>query len=332
MTEIVPAVESDLAQRAERINQATRRFAGRARSPRTIAAYDSDWATFAAWCATHGRSSLPAEPMTIADYISDLAEGISFERPFKPSTINRVVASIAVYHRTAGFDPPPTRFAPVPDTLDGIKKTLGVAPSPKAAATTPIVVQLIADLDASNPEQARDRALILIGFAGAFRRSELVSLDLADFVTVPDGLRVTLRRSKTDQAGEGTEVGLTYGSKPSTCPVRAWIAWRSHLLDQGHTDGPAFRAVSRSGNIAAGRMAATTVRNIIRRRAEGVVEDPESFSAHSLRSGMATQAAKNGANDREIMRQGRWSSRTTLDRYVRAGRLFEDNVSKKLGL
>lgn len=332
MTEIAIVTESDLAQRAERISEATRSYVADSRSPRTIAAYDSDWTTFAAWCKANGRTALPAEPMTIADYISDLADGVTFERPFKISTIMRALASISVYHRTAGIDPPPTRFAPVPDTLKGIRRRHGIAPNRKAAAVTSIIVQLVADLDLGEPDQARDRALILVGFAGAFRRSELVSLDIPDIAVTDDGLLITLRRSKTDQEAAGSLVAILYGSKPATCPVRAWIAWRAHLAEKDITDGPAFRAISRSGRIASGRMSATTVRNIIRRRAAGVVDDPESLSAHSLRAGMATQAAKNGASDRQIMRQGRWKSRSTLDGYVRAGRMFEDNVAGKLGL
>lgn len=192
-------------------------------------------ADFRAWCATQHPplEALPAQLMTVALYLAALADVRT------PSTIRRRMDSISVVHQLAGFDSP-TGDAAVQAVWKGIRRTHGTAPAKKKAARTKVIATLVAPLGGSLGE-VRDRARLLIGFAGALRRSELVALDVTDVTEDDDGLVVTIRRSKGDQEAHGELRGLPYGSCPATCPVRAWRAW---LDASGITDGAAFRAVT----------------------------------------------------------------------------------------
>jgi integrase len=193
----------------------------------------------------------------------------------------------------------------------------------------------------------RDRALLLIGFAGALRRSELVALDVEDISEDENGLRLRLRRSKTDQEGSSRVVGVPYGSHPATCPVRAWRAWRDHLgegelaFDEAKEDwtfvprppvGPAFRAIRWPGYVSSRRLSDRAVADIIKRRAQAAGLDPALFSGHSLRAGFATEAYAQGVPELAIMRHGRWRSAATMRGYVEEGSLWNDNAAARLGL
>jgi integrase len=175
----------------------------------------------------------------------------------------------------------------------------------------------------------RDRALILLGFAGAFRRSELVGLDVEDCVFGKDGLTVTLRRSKTDQTGEGRKIGIPYGSNPDTCPVRNVQAW---LEIAGATAGPLFRSINRHGQVQAGRLSGIDVARVVKKLAERAGLDAGKYAGHSLRAGHATAAAIAGASERSIMRQTGHRSVQMVRRYIRDGSLFRENSAGKLGL
>lgn len=175
----------------------------------------------------------------------------------------------------------------------------------------------------------RDRALLLIGFAGGFRRSELVALDVADIVVTRDGLVVTIRRSKTDQEGEGRKIGVPYGSNPITCPVRAL----QDLLQQcGYSEGPLFRPINRHGNMASIRLSGAAVADVVKRYIEAAGLDASDFSGHSLRSGLATSAAMAGASERSIMDQTGHRSLNMVRRYIRDGSLFRENAVTMVGL
>jgi len=304
-------------------------FARRARSANTRRAYDSDWALFVRWCGDHGLQPLPADPGTLRDYVGELA---AVGR--KPSTITRHVASIAVVHRRAGHVPPPTADPLFRETLSGIRKTLGTAPTKKTPAELTVLQAMIAATPVTDddgralPGGVRDRALLLLGFAAFARESELAALDVEDVVEADDGLRLTFRRSKTDQDGAGELVGIPYGSHGETCPVRALRAWRRVLRRE---TGPLFPAVTRWGHID-GRMSPEAVGDVVKRAAARAGHDPRSFGGHSLRSGGATAAAKGKAPDRAIMRQGRWKSERIARGYIRAGTLFEENAAAFTGL
>jgi integrase len=175
----------------------------------------------------------------------------------------------------------------------------------------------------------RDRALLLVGFAGAFRRSELVGLDIADLEFGRDGLVVTVRRSKTDQEGQGRRVGIPYGSHAETCPVRAAQEWVD-LLDT--TSGPLFRRIDRHGHIGAARLSDKAVALIIKRCARAAGLGAADLAGHSLRAGLATAAAAAGVSERAIMAQTGHRSLATVRKYIREGSLFLENAAGKVGL
>ena len=175
----------------------------------------------------------------------------------------------------------------------------------------------------------RDRALLLIGFCGAFRRSELVALDAADVAITRDGLVVTIRRSKTDQEGEGRKIGIPYASHVETCPVRSFQEW---LEKSGITQGPLFRPIDRFGRVASIRLSAAAVAQLVKRYASAVGLDATEFAGHSLRSGLATSAAMGGASERSIMKQTGHRSEKMLRRYVKNGSLFRENAVSVVGL
>ena len=175
---------------------------------------------------------------------------------------------------------------------------------------------------------ARDRTLLLFGFAGALRRSELVALDVEDVSEDDAGLRLVLRKSKTDQEAEGAVRGLPYGSHPATCPVRAWRRW---LEMSGITTGAAFRSVSRHGHLGATHLSDRALADIVKRRATaaGLVGD---FAGHSLRAGFATEGYAQGTPELAIMRHGRWRSASVMRGYVEEGSIWNDNAAARLGL
>ncbi len=175
----------------------------------------------------------------------------------------------------------------------------------------------------------RDRALLLLGFAGAMRRSELVGLDYGDVADAEEGLIVTIRRSKTDQYGSGRKIGLPFASTPLTCPVRACRAWVGAANVQ---DGPLFRAVDRHGKVSGERLSDQTVARVVKRALKAAGRDAEKFAGHSLRAGLATQAAMNGATERSIQKQTGHKSLLILRRYIRDGSLFRENAAVKTGL
>jgi len=212
--------------------------------------------------------------------------------------------------------------------MKGIRRVKGTAQTQKSAALTADIRSMI-DVADSGIIGARDRAIILLGFAGAFRRSELVSLDVEDCAFNRDGLTVTLRRSKTDQDGQGRKIGIPYGSNPESCPVRLVQAWLEH---SGITDGPLFRSITRHGRIRDRRLSGTDVARIVKKLAQRAELNPARYAGHSLRAGHATSAALNGASERSIMNQTGHRSVQMVRRYIRDANLFRENSAGKLGL
>ena len=219
--------------------------AGYARADKSAAtrrAYRSDFDLFRSWCNVKRVPALPAEPETVAAFLAAEAN-----RGVKASTIGRRLAAIRYAHKLAGHEPP-TNSEAVKATLRGIRRTAGSAPARKAPATADKIVAMV-DKAGGDPKGLRDRALLLLGFAGAFRRSELVALDIADLQFCDGGLRVIIRKSKTDQEGQGATIAIARGS--IACPVEAVRAW---IKTAGIVDGPLFRPVTRTGKISARRL------------------------------------------------------------------------------
>jgi site-specific recombinase XerD len=287
----------------------------------TLRGYQSDWRHFCGWCEAHGVHTLPANPETVASYIAECAGHL------KPGSIQRRLNAIAEAHKAVGLESP-THTGIVQNTMKGIRRTKGTAATQKAPALIDHVRAMVAATDA-DIIGARDRALILLGFAGAFRRSELVGLDVEDCAFGKDGLTVTLRRSKTDQSGAGRKIGIPYGSNPDTCPVRTMQAW----LEQGNViAGALFHSINRHGQIQQGRLSGIDVARVVKKLALRAGLDAAKFAGHSLRAGHATAAAIAGASERSIMAQTGHRSVQMVRRYIRDGSLFRENSGGKLGL
>lgn len=308
------AMPAELQETVERARQ----FFDAAKSAATRRAYAADQRHFGAWAARRGLPALPAAPETLALYLADMA------KDFKRSTISRRLAAIGEQHREAGHDSP-TEHPLVRRVAKGIRRELAAPPVKRAPATVEVLRSMVEALPDTLAGR-RDRALLLLGFAGAFRRSELVGLDVDDLEAVRDGLVVTLRRSKTDQEGRGAAIGIPYGSNPATCPVRAVQDW---IAAAGLKAGPLFRAVSRHGRLADGRLCDRAVALIVKRcLPEG---EAARFSGHSLRRGLMTSAAGKVALP-DLMRQSRHKSVAVAMGYVERASLFDANPAAAVGL
>jgi site-specific recombinase XerD len=305
------------------LHKKAREFIAAAKAAATRSAYRGDWEHFAAWCRERELSFLPATPETVALYLTALAA------THKPATLSRRLTSINKAHQAAGLEAPGRmEKAAVGETLKGIRRTVGVAQAGKKPLLTADMQKLIAGLP-GGLLGVRDRALLLMGFAGGFRRAELAALAVADIAETDDGLMVNLRFSKTDQEGQGRKVALPYGSSEGTCPVRAYRSW---IERAGITAGPVFRGVDRHGNLGGEGLHKDSVGMIVKRAAKAAGLDPKPYAGHSLRAGLATQAYLNGANELAIMRQTGHRSLEMVRRYIRDIELFKDNPASKLGL
>jgi integrase len=321
-TSIIGPIEADEERGAvQPLPSQVLEFIRASKAENTLRGYQSDWRDFCGWCETRGVAPLPATPETVASYIAECAGHL------KPGSIQRRLNAIAEAHKALGMDSP-THTPLVRNTMKGIRRTLGTAPAQKSAALTEDIRAMVT-ATGEGLIGVRDRALVLLGFAGAFRRSELVALDLADCTFGKDGLTVNLRRSKVDQDGLGRKIGIPYGSNPDTCPVRNVRAW---IEAAGSADGPLFLPVTRHGQVRAGRMAGLDVARVVKKLAERAGLDPARYSGHSLRAGHATSAAIAGASERSIMAQTGHRSVQMVRRYIRDGNLFRENSGGKLGL
>jgi integrase len=297
-------------------------YATRAKSAATIRAYASGWRDFLAFCDAQQLSPLPASDDTVAAYLAALAD-----RGAKAATIARRLVVIAQAHKGADL-PTPTTSSLVHRVHAGIRRTIGTAQTRKAPAVIDELRRMVRALPATRVGQ-RDRALLLLGFAGAFRRGELVALDLADLHFSAVGLIVTLRRGKADQEARGRRIGIPFGASAATCPVRAVQAW---IGAAGLTEGALFRPLDRFQRVQPTRLSSKAVALVVKRRAKAVGLDPTRYAGHSLRAGLATSAAAAGAAERVIMAQTGHRSADMVRRYIREGSLFRENAASLAGL
>jgi len=310
-------------QPLERLAEEAQAYIQAAKAPSTLRAYRSDWRHFANWCKVNGLCSLPAVPRTVVLYLSESS------RSLRPGTLNRRLTSINKVHRAAGHPAPalPDDVA-VGETLKGIRRVHGTDQAAKQPLFTEDLRRMVAALPASLIG-VRDRAILLLGFAGAFRRSELALLETRALRETGEGLVVRVSRSKTDQEARGREVAIPYGSDPATCPVRACRVWTEVARLQ---EGPLFRRIDRHGHVNARPLHKDSIGQIVKRAARAAGLDPQLYAGHSLRAGFCTQAYMNGAREFDIMRQTGHRSLETLRKYVRGRGLFRDNAAKRLGL
>lgn len=279
----------------------------------TRRAYLSDLAQFEGW-----GGSIPAIAETVASYLAAHADTLSV------ATLVRRIASISKAHRARGL-PSPTASELVKTTMRGIRRTRGCA---QREAKPLLRDDLLMVLDAMGEglKATRDRALLLIGFAGGLRRSELVALDVADIEHVRQGIVLHLRRSKTDQDGHGRKIGIPHG-RTRWCPVAVLDAWMAAM---GNTEGAVFRPVDRHGRIHDARLSGEAIALVVRERVAAAGLDPTRYSGHSLRAGLATSAATAGVPTWRIRAQTRHASDAMLSRYIRDGELFVENAAGAL--
>lgn len=299
-------------------------YASQALSPATLRAYGADWRSFVTWCRLAELPPLPAAPQTVAAYLASMAGTRS------RATIERRLVSIGQAHKLAGHDWRAAHPA-IRATLRGMFRRHG-RPQLKAAALGRDEVVMLLDVCTDGQVGVRDRAMFLLGFAAALRRSELVAVRREHLTFRPDGVRLFLPRSKTDALNEGVELGIAHGANPATCPVLALKRWIDAVDCQS---GPLFRMIRANGELSDRPLHPSSVRFILRRRAEQAkleVGALERLSPHGLRAGFVTEAYKAGARDEEIMDHSRHKDLRTMRGYVRRAKLMGDSPVKRLGL
>jgi integrase len=293
----------------------------RARS--TLRAYEHDWRHFRSWCEQHRLVPMPARTEAVILYATDLTKN----HGKKWNTLSRRLAAISQLHQRAGFYSP-TATWPMKQFLAGLRRELGIAPVRKKPVLAADLKEIVGGLPDSLLSK-RDRALLLVGFTGALRRSELIALDVEDLEEAREGLIVHIRRGKTDQEGEGRKVGIPQGADQATCPVWALEQW---LQAAKIESGALFRVMNRHGQVLPKRLSGEGVALVVKRAVGKLGYDPALFAGHSLRAGLATAAAAAGKGERAIMNQTGHRSVTTVRRYIRDGNLFRENAADGLGL
>lgn len=279
-------------------------------SENTQRAYRFAWERFSRWCLERNVPPLPTSPETLCAYLAGMAdEGCAL------SSIEQALAAINKAHELKGLSSP-SREPAVRTVMQGIRRILGHKRRQKEPATAEILRGALKSLEDSLID-VRDRALLLLGFAGAFRRSELAALQVEDLAWRPEGLQVALRRSKTDQEGHGLSKAIFFASDPKTCPVRALRTW---LEKSGVKEGRLFRSVDRHGRMG-GSLSDRAIALVVKKRLP-----KGDFSGHSLRAGFITTAALQGKPERSIMKQTGHRSHRILREYVRTATVFEDNA------
>lgn len=307
-------------------------YSKHARSVNTNRAYRSDWADFDAWCRSKGVRSLPAEPKTVGVYIAEQASRL------KPASISRRLTSIQEAHKLVNF-PLDTSHSEIGEVLSGIRRVHSTAQKGKAPILTSDIRELVKHLPDTLTGK-RDRALLLIGFAGAFRRSEIVSIDREDLSFDRKGLTIHIKRSKTDQEGEGRDVAIPYGSNLNTCPIRSLQDW---IDVSGITQGAVFRGINRHGQIALDRLCDKAVALVVKRavysraiannlKVDEAEQEVVKFAGHSLRAGLATSAAMAGVSEHAIMRQTGHKRTDMVRKYIRIADPFHNNAAAQVGL
>ena len=290
----------------------------------TLRAYKSDFNDFNFFCAQNGFKSLPSEPKIVSLYLTHLST-----KDVKMSTLKRRLASISVIHKLKGhyLD---TKHPIIIENLMGIKRRKGSiqrGKKPLLINTLKKIINVIDQELGNEIKKFRDRSIILIGFSGGFRRNEIVSLNFEDLDFVTEGLKVNLKRSKTDQYGEGLVKALPYFSNAQYCPVISLKKW----IDISNINsGPLFRRFSKCFNLSVNRLTDQTVALIIKKYLTLAGIDSENYSGHSLRSGFATSAADAGAEERSIMVMTGHKSPQMVRRYIKDANLFKNNPLNKL--
>ena len=290
----------------------------------TVRAYKSDFSDFGLFCAQNGFKSLPSEPKIVSLYLTHLST-----KDAKISTLKRRLVSIGVIHKLKGhyLD---TKHPLIIENIMGIKRRKGSIQKSKKPLLINSLKEIINVIDQKNKEEIkkfRDRSIILIGFSGGFRRNEIVSLDYDDLDFVTEGLKINLRRSKTDQFGEGFTKALPYFDSPEYCPVVSLKKW---IEVSKIMSGPVFRRFNKGSKLSENRLTDQTVALLIKEYLKLAGIDSKNYSGHSLRSGFATSAAESGVEERNIMAMTGHKSTEMVRRYIKEANLFKNNALNKI--
>ena len=290
----------------------------------TVRAYKSDFIDFGIFCAQNGFKSLPSNPKIVSLYLTHLST-----KDAKMSTLKRRLVSIGVIHKLKGhyLD---TKHPSIIENIMGIKRRKGSIQKAKKPILIRSLKLIIDAIDQQNKQEIkkfRDRSIILIGFSGGFRRNEIVSLDYDDLDFVPEGLKINIKRSKTDQFGEGFTKALPYFDSSQYCPVVSL----KNLLDLSKIKtGPVFRRFIKGSKLSENRLTDQTVALLIKKYINLAGIDNKNYSGHSLRSGFATSAAESGAEERSIMAMTGHKSTEMVRRYIKEANLFKNNALNKV--
>lgn len=290
----------------------------------TLRAYESDWLDFYDWCVHRNLQPLPAEPETIVNYMNDLADHA------KANTVSRRLTAISENHKVAGYiDTNPCRDGLVRNALDAIKREKGTMQRGKTPILLEDLQQIVACFSSDSADIAaiRDKALLLVGFMGAFRRSELVQIDVEDLSFTKNGVLILVEHSKGDQEGQGVQVAIPYSSNSSICAVTALKAW---IHNAQLTSGPLFRPLNKYKQIRSRRLTDQSVALVVKKYVSLAGLNAANFAGHSLRRGFATSAAQHDVDERSIMQQTRHKSEKMVRRYIEQGNLFKNNPLNKM--
>ena len=290
----------------------------------TVRAYKSDFNDFGLFCAKNGFKSLPSEPKIVSLYLTYLST-----KDVKMSTLKRRLVSIGVIHKLKGhyLD---TKHPSIIENIMGIKRRKGSIQKGKKPLLINNLKNIINVIDKEKIEEIkkiRDRSIILIGFSGGFRRNEIVSLDYEDLDFVEEGLKISLKRSKTDQFGAGSVKGLPYFDNSHYCPV---VSIRKWIEISKINSGPLFRRFTKGSKLSDNRLSDQTVALLIKDYLKIAGIEFRNYSGHSLRSGFATTAAESGAEERSIMAMTGHKSSEMVRRYIKEANLFKNNALNKI--
>ena len=290
----------------------------------TVRAYKSDFKDFGLFCAQNGFKSLPSEPKIVSLYLTYLST-----KDAKMSTLKRRLVSIGVIHKLKGFYLD-TKHPSIIENIMGIKRRKGSiqkGKKPILISNLKVLINVIDEKINEEIKKLRDRTIILIGFSGGFRRNEIVSLDYDDLDFVPEGVKIDIRRSKTDQFGEGSVKALPYFNNPKYCPVMSLKKW---ISISEINSGSLFRRFLKGSKLSEKRLTDQTVALLIKEYLQLAGIDSKNYSGHSLRSGFATSAAEAGAEERSIMAMTGHKSTEMVRRYIKEANLFKNNALNKI--
>jgi len=316
----------DLVTDIKALQEETLKNLQNSKANNTVRAYKSDFKDFGLFCVQNGFKNLPSDPKIVSLYLTHLST-----KEVKLSTIKRRLVSIGVIHKMKGhyLD---TKHPIIVENLMGIKRRKGTVQKGKK----PILINdlrkildVIDQQDFEDIKKLRDKSIILIGFSGGFRRNEIVSLDHEDLDFVYEGLKITVKRSKTDQFGEGSIKALPYFENNLYCPVTILKRW---LNISKIKKGPLFRRFSKGSKLTNYRLTDQTVALLIKDYLNIAGIDSKNYSGHSLRSGFATSAAESGAEERSIMAMTGHKSTEMVRRYIKEANLFKNNALSKIKL